>query len=279
MFASPGVANATWKVVHAKAAGVSHLENGAPCQDAVDWRRLPSGFLAAALADGAGSAALAEIGANLAVYAALRALQNAPANRHPAGMEAWSEAIWEAFLAARQAIQMEAEAAAMPLSAYATTLICLVAGRDGLVMGQVGDGAVVGRAQDGALYTLARPQRGEYANETLFLTMPDALEGGVFQALELDLSALAMMSDGLIRLALQMPDYTPYPPFFDPLWQFALRSPSAAEANPHLEAFLTSPRVCARTEDDKSLLVAALAESEAPPPPAVPGEALPDQGE
>lgn len=250
----------SWKVVHARTVGTAHLASGLPCQDATNWRLLPSGMLAIALADGAGSAILAETGANLAVAQALGWLENASANQTPADSEAWGAAIQEAFHAARSALLAEAEAAEQALGAYATTLICLVAARDGLVIGQVGDGAVVARTPLGDLFTLTQPQRGEYANETLFLTMPEALERGFFQAIDLDLAGLAVMSDGLIRLALQLPGYVPHTPFFSPLWAFAARGGANEQSNHLLTEFLASERVCARTDDDKSLVIAVLPE-------------------
>jgi hypothetical protein len=249
-----------WKVVAAKAVGTSHQAIGLPCQDALAWCWLPSGLLAIALADGAGSAPMAETGANLAVDQALKSLQDSPANLTPEETEAWGSAIRVAFQAARWALQEEALAASLPPSAFATTLICLVAASDGLVLGQVGDGAVVARTPLGDLYTLTQPQRGEFANETLFITMPEAIEQGFFQAVALDLAGLAVMSDGIIRLALQLPGYAPHAPFFSPLWSFAGK-PGAGDQvgtglNTVLAEFLASERVCARTDDDKSLLIA-----------------------
>ena len=63
-----------WRVVAASAAGSAHLARGLPCQDAWAWRCLPTGPLLAAVADGAGSAARAELGAALAVEAVMDAL-------------------------------------------------------------------------------------------------------------------------------------------------------------------------------------------------------------
>ena len=255
-----------WQVVHAKAVGSAHRISGLPCQDAADWRLLPSGILAVALADGAGSAPMAESGANLAVAEALAWLENSPANQTPEDMGAWGSAVEQAFRSAREILLVEANEAQLPPGAYATTLTCLVAASNGLVLGQVGDGAVIGRTTLGDLYTLTLPQRGDYANETLFLTMPDALEQAYFQAVELDLAGLAIMSDGLIRLALQLPGYTPHSPFFTPLWAFAARAGSGVQASQQLAEFLASERVCSRTDDDKSLVIAVLPESYNPDP-------------
>jgi hypothetical protein len=245
-----------WRVVHARATGTSHITSGLPCQDALGWRLLPCGLLAIALADGAGSAPMSETGAGLAVEEALTSLENSPANQTPQDMEAWGVAMQQVFQTARARLLREAETVGLPANALATTLTCLIAAEDGLVFGQVGDGLLIARTPQGDLYTLSQAQRGEYANETVFLTMEDALERVYLRAVELDLSGLALMSDGLMRLAVQLPDYTPHSPFFVPLWAFAARNGPTRLANLQLAEFLASERVCSRTDDDKSLVIA-----------------------
>ncbi|MBC8229713.1 SUMF1/EgtB/PvdO family nonheme iron enzyme [bacterium] len=65
-----------WKVLGASVRGTSHTKSGQPCQDAHAWVKLPDGTLVAAVSDGAGSAALAEVGADSAVKAAVRVLES-----------------------------------------------------------------------------------------------------------------------------------------------------------------------------------------------------------
>ncbi len=145
--------------------------------------------------------------------------------------------------------------------AYATTLTCAIATAGRLVVGQIGDGAVVA-GEGEALVAVTRLQRGEYANETHFLTQADALEHLEIALVEQPVSALAVMSDGLVRLALKMPEQEPHAPFFRPLFRVtaAVAEPGGAldetEAARQLSAFLGSERVNARTDDDKSLVLA-----------------------
>jgi hypothetical protein len=65
------------------------------------------------------------------------------------------------------------------------------------------------------------------------------------------------MTDGLLNLALQRPGYAPHTRFFEPLVQFCSQAEEPHEASAQLSAFLASERVCARTDDDKTLVVAA----------------------
>lgn len=145
--------------------------------------------------------------------------------------------------------------------AYATTLTCAIATAGRLVVGQIGDGVVVaGKGED--LVAVTRLQRGEYANETHFLTQAEALEQLEIAVVEQPVSALAVMSDGLVRLALKMPEQEPHAPFFRPLFRVtaAVAEPGGTldetEAARQLSAFLGSERVNARTDDDKSLVLA-----------------------
>jgi hypothetical protein len=60
------------------------------------------------------------------------------------------------------------------------------------------------------------------------------------------------MSDGLQRLALDLARGRPYPPFFRPMFA-ALRDQDPDSLLGPLVEFLSSPRVNARTDDDKTL--------------------------
>jgi hypothetical protein len=67
------------------------------------------------------------------------------------------------------------------------------------------------------------------------------------------------MSDGLTRLALKMPSYEPYVPFFQPLFAYIEGTSTAnwnGNAEQQMAAFLASERVSARTDDDKTLVLA-----------------------
>ena len=151
------------------------------------------------------------------------------------------------------------EAKTIPMQSardYACTLTCVIVGAGELVVGQIGDGAVVAVGEEGSLFSASRLQRGEYANETHFITQVDALDQAVIEVLPQAVQGLAVMSDGLIRLALKMPSQEPHTPFFQPLFQFARAAIPEAEAVRQLEAFLQSERVNARTDDDKTLVLA-----------------------
>ena len=168
-----------------------------------------------------------------------------------------------AFVHARAAVCALASASGFRLRDYATTLTVAAAAGGMLVTGQVGDGAVVALDSSGYLFSATQLQKGEYANETHFLTQRDVLRTLAVQVFYQPVNALAVLSDGLLRLALRMPSGEPHPPFFQPLFGFAASAPQEEQANQQLSAFLNSQRVCARTDDDKTLVLVAYTASRA----------------
>src|SRR5690349_3357490 len=64
----------SWRVVASSVAGISHARSGDECQDAHCWVRTGNGMIIAAVADGAGSAAMGGLGAEVAVRTAVERL-------------------------------------------------------------------------------------------------------------------------------------------------------------------------------------------------------------
>jgi hypothetical protein len=111
---------------------------------------------------------------------------------------------------------------------------------------------------DDALHLLANPECGEYLNETVFLTSDGFQDCLRITYIEGYIDRMALMTDGLQRLALDMQTDLPkpHPPFFDPLFRFLQKVPTEVERDRQLRNFLQSERVCTRTDDDKTLVIA-----------------------
>ena len=246
----------SWRVVGAAVRGAAHERMDLPCQDAQGYRVLSSGMLLAVVADGAGTASLSDQGARAAVEESLNALEAALEGSCPTGAEEWVGLVRDAFRAAREATLDLAEKSGESAREYACTLAGVVVSSKGLVAGQIGDGALVCQDKSGELFSVTRLQRGEYANETHFLVEEDALEMAEFEYVNRPVSALALMSDGLIRLAMKMPSQEPHFPFFQPLFRFAAAEANEDEAVGRLALFLGSARVSERTDDDRALVLA-----------------------
>jgi serine/threonine protein phosphatase PrpC len=252
---APALATSGWRVVGAEAPGSAHERLGMPCQDALAYQASEHS-LVVVLSDGAGTAEQSQYGAQTAVQAALEALVGALEEGLPEEHAGWQDVLCRAFATARSALESLAEIEAQSLRAFAATLILVVATADRLAVAQLGDGATVAGESADDLFLVNRAQRGEYANETYFLTQEDALELVQVSVYERPVNLLAVMSDGLTRLAIKLPDDEPYLPFFRPLFAFVAHADQEEQASRHLVDFLTSERVCARTDDDKSLVLA-----------------------
>lgn len=253
-----------WNVIGAAVQGISHQKVGLPCQDAQGFLVLPGGALVVAVADGAGSAERSDEGAQCAVETALQVLSEGLETAAPVDPDDLAGLLLTAFERARQALLELAEVAEASPRLFATTLTCAVVLDGHLAAGQVGDGSVVAAAEIDQPVVVTQIQRGEYANETNFLSQDDALDHLEIQVIEQPVMALAVMTDGLMRLALKMPSHEPHLPFFQPLFAFARSANEPIQAAEQLSAFLASDRVCARTDDDKSLVLAVRTAEDVP---------------
>ena len=249
-----------WRVLATSVAGTRHENTGHVCQDANLWRRLPNGFLVVAVADGAGSASLAEIGSYSAVSSAVEwitqhAVEFPPPTEND---DKWKSFLTEALQAALTGVEKEATTRQVLPRDLATTLILVVAGNSLVAAAQIGDGAALVRNEVNELFALTHPASGEYINETTFLVSTNAILNAQINVWRGRVSGIAAFSDGLQMLALHMADNTPHAPFFSPLFRFVGEIKDTEGAECQLRTFLRSPRITQRTDDDLTLLVATL---------------------
>jgi hypothetical protein len=264
---------ALFKIVSkAWVTGTSHERLGRGCEDVHVYRVYGRELLLIAVADGAGSASFAASGANVAAQCAIEAAERILYRQtEPAEYDQWQSVLRGVLTAAREALVRLAEKSitvAIPLLSaerrdssdasalrnFATTLLVAIATLNWIAVAQVGDGAVVIQYNDGTLKSLTPRQRGEYINETCFLTDEDFLSLAEYNVVSCaNTQGIALLTDGLQLLTMSYPANTPHAPFFEPLFRFA----GASEANPaDLARFLASERVCSRTDDDKTLVLA-----------------------
>ena len=244
-----------WKIATATATGTSHLRGNMPCQDRLAVALTGDGWLIAAVADGAGSASLAEVGAELAVRCAMDFTVEAIAG----GAEELVGVLRSAAECARSKILDEAAERAIPARELASTLLLVALGETGGAALQVGDGVIVVHEADDDWCWVFWPDHGEYANTTCFLTSDDVADHIQIETLPADIQDVALLSDGLERLALSFADTTAhnffFEPLFRPLWSLVGEGISE-QLSSALQSFLTSERVAERTDDDLSLVLA-----------------------
>lgn len=240
--AAPG-----WALAGGLATGESHLAARLPCQDRIWWAG-GAGWLVAALADGVGSAAASDLGAQTAVRTAVEVAARLCRRSRAGGLERLLPAT---FLATRHRLRAVAAEHDREPRDLACTLALLVVSGDVVQAAQIGDGVAVVRGADQALSVAAPPMRGEFANEATFLTTGAALTRPAVRTMALaEVEAFALSSDGL-RLLITERGATgePYEPFFDDVF----RAVGDGAASADLIGFLE--RADDRTGDDKSLIV------------------------
>ncbi len=244
-----------WKVVRASVAGTSHRDSRLPCQDHSVAKVIGRKHLMCVVADGAGGAALGGKGAETAcAMVESRAKNLFGRGKRPVFGRALAEQ-WTGDI--REALRMEALKWNRSASDYACTLsVALVSPGEALFF-QIGDGAIVVSTKD-VLGVVFWPEEVPYANMTHFLTDEDALCHLDVHVTKTSVFEIALLTDGLFRLALSCAQQVPHIPFFEPLFrEIGRQTPRKCRAlSRQLGSFLDSTGVNGRTDDDKTLVLA-----------------------
>jgi len=182
-----------FKLAAASAQGRRHEAQGLPCQDA--WARGSLGPLAAmVVCDGAGSAAHAAQGAQLAAQTTLQLLLQ----QGPALLSMTDEQVKATVLGCvHAALAGAAQRQGLPLRELACTLLLAVSDGRRMLFGQLGDGRVGVCSSSAGWHVLDTGTRGEFANETVFVTSGGALAHfHLVRATATAVTACVLMTDG-----------------------------------------------------------------------------------
>jgi hypothetical protein len=260
------VSDVEWRVAHTSVIGTSHEKTGLPCQDAGCCRIVsdPEGrhVLLAVACDGAGSASRSLDGATLAVDRFLKEFSEATSH---SGLDGITREFVEDWLSRLRAeIRDRAEVTDLSPREFACTLLGAVVSQDRAAFFQIGDGAIVvsNRAEADDYGWIFWPQHGEFANQTNFVTQDDALEVLEFELGERSVDEVAIFTDGIERLVLDLQEKTAHAPFFRTLFGWVAKTEPAAvnEEIPTSEVmgrYLGSKQINDRTDDDKTLILAS----------------------
>ncbi|MGD9657190.1 MAG: PP2C family serine/threonine-protein phosphatase [Methylocystis sp.] len=256
-----------WRIAAASAIGSSHVKQGTVCQDShacqVLTDRDGGTVIALVVSDGAGSAALADEGSDLACRTIVEAVEVFLARGGRVSDLCLDEArSWVEMV--QEAISLRATGAGTTLRDYACTLLVAVIGEDGAAFLQVGDGAMVVADEGGEWAWVHWPQRGVYANSTFFVTESGAADRMAFDLVPRKVDEVALFTDGIESLVLHYATKSVHAPFFEKI--FGPMRLSTAEGldvalSGGLERYLSSPAVCDRTDDDKTLILATRVEA------------------
>jgi hypothetical protein len=260
------VSDVGWRVARTSVIGTSHEKTGLPCQDAGCCQIVsdPDGrqVLLAVACDGAGSASRSLDGATLAVE---RFLQDFGDASRCSGLDGITKEFVEDWLSrVRSEIRDRAEIQNLSLREFACTVLGAVVGHDRAAFFQIGDGAIVvsNRAEPNDYGWVFWPQHGEFANQTNFITQDNAHEVLEFELEERCVDEIAMFTDGIERLVLDLQEKTAHAPFFRTLFGWLVKIEQAAvgeeiAASEVMSRYLGSKQINDRTDDDKTLILAS----------------------
>lgn len=182
-----------WNIIQCAMVGQGHLKEGVPCQDKTYTLR-DGAFSIAVLADGAGSASLSHLGAeivtqNMAVHFSQH-FDDYYTN--PDGIAAKTELVQHIQSLMRQTAK-EQECA---LEDLASTLLLTAVMDERFIILHIGDG-VIGYFKENELRVASVPHNGEYANSTIFTTSPNCVTSLTLIKGELNgIDGFVIMSDG-----------------------------------------------------------------------------------
>lgn len=243
-----------WRATGASVVGTSHARGGKPCQDCSNFSSTFVGASPAvviAISDGAGSARLSDVGSRASVDFLLGLIPRRIS--HP--LEANYESVKNILSETIDHLKAVAAEHECKLADLACTVLFAILTEFGAFVAQVGDGAWVIQ-QNGAYAVPIWPSNGEYVNETTFITSVDWQEALNCHFAFGNVTAVAGLTDGLERVALQWATRSAFAPFFDPLLAALRATGDKEQLVLGLRDFLRSERFATRTDDDKTLVLA-----------------------
>jgi len=174
-----------WVVAGASEIGKSHKNANPPlpCQDSHAMKSLEGGWGIAILCDGAGSAALSDVGSEFTVNQAIGVFEgiiqkhNWIKKGELPQAEAWQKLALNAFRTIRKRLELVAEAKEVNPKDYACTIIVVIYAPFGILTSHIGDGRAGYRDGEGKWHPIMTPHNGEEANITIFLTSDYWLKG------------------------------------------------------------------------------------------------------
>ncbi|MEH2023939.1 PP2C family serine/threonine-protein phosphatase [Nostoc sp.] len=215
----------SWKAVADSAIGTSHQKQEILCQDYVDYRIFDD-VIVGAVADGTGSAKHSDVGSKLAVETVLKCfseINEFPQNKafsQPLSKEEAEEVFVKIVNQVIKELQKQAEEGDYSVNDLACTLLVFVATPDWVAAMQIGDGFIVLRSQESEYKLLFQPDKGEFVNETTFITSTNAVKDMQVKVISEKQEFICASTDGLEKVAIRLSDWKPFLPFFKPLEEY-----------------------------------------------------------
>jgi hypothetical protein len=251
-----------WVTASASVRGAGHVKTNTPCQDySIVRTSADSKWVSIVVSDGAGTANRSDEGArHVTQYfgSELMKLATELNTRSPGN---WvNDFVIEKVLETRKALRLIAQSD--NIRDFNCTLVACLIGPQGGFSIHIGDGVIIGGFRDhtngvdsGRLFA-SKPENGEYANETFFITEKDWIRHLRIQPIP-SLDWIVCCSDGGSALAL-VSDETPKMGFLQPVIDTIVAISDVRLRNSRLIDFLSDSQADKVTGDDKTLVIAIL---------------------
>ncbi|MCS7072919.1 MAG: protein phosphatase 2C domain-containing protein [Bacteroidia bacterium] len=279
-----------WLVARASVPGKLHEGSESPslCQDANLVQKVgESNWLICIVSDGAGSCEYSHVGSGMVVEYTFQRFQSLletnnwiEENTIPE-VEEWHEKAKQTFKEVLTDLQQFARESCYHLSSLSATVIVVIASPLGLLVSHIGDGRAGYRTVQGEWKSMMNPHKGDYANETVFITSPiwddnlidTYVESQVIKESEDSFDAFVLLTDGCEDICyettvlnqetkLYEPVNKPFGGFLNPIIQTIQnlynQGMTEDEVNLLWESYLTDGTTkLADLQDDKTIVIVA----------------------
>jgi Protein phosphatase 2C len=246
-----------WRVFFASAAGKHHLDGNVPCQDSGHHVAIDD-VLIGVVCDGAGSASEGHLGSDFFARKVTELVSESIASVQfiKDARSDYRDALLVVIQSARSQLNEIALSRQRELKDFACTVVGCIASPRGGCFFHIGDGFGI-CVRDSGESVLSRPENGEYADETYFVTDDHWMEHlRVTPIPEINRGCLiGLMSDGASPFAVNRSRTGFHGPFIDPIMNF-LNNVTEHGGNQALQNVLENEKTFAITADDKTLLLA-----------------------
>lgn len=249
-----------WKPIASSVPGASHIKYGKLCQDYSNFCTVED-VIIGAVADGAGSAKYSQIGAELSVQTTLLYLKtwieeyNEKNLQHAISKELAKEIFYGVYFKVKENLKEKAEYEKYTIHELACTLLAFIATPYWIAAMQIGDGFIVIRPISSNYKLLFKPDKGEYVNETNFVTSQNAQLEMKIDVISNKIKFICASTDGLERLAINLQNWEPFKGFFKPFEDGVAIAENLVQEKEDVEKLLISEYFNDHSDDDKTLLL------------------------
>lgn len=238
--------------------GKSHIDSGTPCQDRCYSSYIPENkILIVAVADGVGSCALSDLGADTAVHSAVeyvhKELQQVDAkdlNRTLAG-----SVLRNALQYAYDQVELAAQAYEQLLYSLQSTLTVAIYNGTDLYFGHVGDDGIVVLTEEGTLAMATSRHKGEEASSVYPLQSKSVWQFGMVPNAVAFVVATDGVLDAFVRSSFEKNRV--YYPFIEPVFTAAYENEkSVKRACADFFVYMSGDQYRAAVTDDLTIAVA-----------------------